>query len=163
PDLNNQDCQSLMFSGGGTLKCGPDCKFDTSGCKGTENCEDGVDNDGNGDADCHDSACQAACATACTDLPTAVDDDTMTIRGLTDGHAIGAAPSCASSGGSGPETGYKFTAAHTGYLTARVTPHDIGSGPPNLVLSVRKTCSDVSSEVACDNENTGSDVLVVDG
>jgi cysteine-rich repeat protein len=162
PDLNTQDCVSLGFASG-TLKCGSDCKFDTSGCVGKENCEDGVDNDGDGKIDCLDSSCQAACATACTDLPALVDDDGATVTGITDGHTIGAAPSCASSAGAGPETAYTFTAAHTGYLTARLTPHNAGSGPPNLVLSVRRQCTDVSTEVACDNENSGSSVLVVDG
>jgi len=49
-------CQSLGFDGG-DLDCTAMCIFDTIACTGPEICDDGVDNDLNGDTDCADASC----------------------------------------------------------------------------------------------------------
>ncbi|HLC47147.1 MAG TPA: hypothetical protein VJI75_05450 [Candidatus Nanoarchaeia archaeon] len=53
-DIGTASCLSLGFSGGGDLSCTADCKYDTSECLSAvqlSECNDGLDNDGNGCAD----------------------------------------------------------------------------------------------------------------
>ena len=71
-DLDGATCASLGYDSG-TLRCSSSCYYDTAGCANTEDCRDGVDNDGDGDEDCLDSDCDgdASCAptissTTCT-------------------------------------------------------------------------------------------------
>ncbi len=58
-DLNNLDCGDFGCDPAGTLACQGDCTaFDLTGCNtGAEVCNDGVDNDCNGDTDCADATC----------------------------------------------------------------------------------------------------------
>ncbi|EYF04499.1 DUF4215 domain-containing protein [Chondromyces apiculatus] len=55
-DLGGQTCEGLQFQRG-DLACNADCTFDTSACIPNEDCNNGVDDDGNGTADCADAAC----------------------------------------------------------------------------------------------------------
>ena len=64
-ELSGQTCGSLGFSLG-SLTCGPDCTFDTTGCVPLEDCNSGEDEDQDGLFDCGDPECVGAgpCATA---------------------------------------------------------------------------------------------------
>lgn len=51
-----ESCESLG-AGTGTLGCGADCNYDLAGCPEPEVCDDTLDNDGDGGADCGDRDC----------------------------------------------------------------------------------------------------------
>lgn len=55
-NLDDQSCESLGFDFG-VLACTSSCLFDTSGCGRFENCENGIDDDGDGLVDCEDPDC----------------------------------------------------------------------------------------------------------
>lgn len=131
-------CSSVGFESG-VLRCSHDCLIDTSDCRGTERCADGRDNDGDGRADCADTDCDAGCAQSC-EAPTLVADG-ASATASTEGRASQLTSSCA--GSDGPEIVVEVTAETTGKLDARV------SGRGLMALSLRTTCADDSSEVAC--------------
>ena len=58
-ELGGASCESLGFAGG-TLACGALCRFDDADCARLEDCENGLDDDGNGAVDCEDDACRGA-------------------------------------------------------------------------------------------------------
>lgn len=139
-DLGGADCKSLGFDAG-SLACLPACSFDTSGCSAVEMCADGLDNDKDGQADCLDNDCSAACADACA-APPALSDPGVA-EGDTTGHAAKLNPTCLSINGSGPEVVYKVTAAKAGMLDVKlVSSADLG-------VSVQMACADAASELAC--------------
>ncbi|MEZ4227426.1 MAG: pre-peptidase C-terminal domain-containing protein, partial [Polyangiaceae bacterium] len=144
----NEECDGSDFGGitcfklgydGGTLKCAS-CKFDKSACTGTENCYDGKDNDGDGNADCADSECSAQCADSCS--MTAVLADPNSASGDTTGHASKIANSCSASSG-GPEVVYEFHAKYTGVLEVALLPYAA------LTASVRTSCATSATELGC--------------
>jgi len=83
-DLQGESCTSQGYDFG-TLSCYPygnpyQCSFDETGCYNYETgsaCQDGIDNDGDGDIDCDDSNCVAypACVTTETSCTNHYDDD----------------------------------------------------------------------------------------
>jgi len=131
-------CSSVGFESG-VLRCGADCFFDKSECRGTERCTDGRDNDGDGRADCFDSDCSAACAASC-DAPEALLDGSS-ISASTEGRASALTSSCG--GGDGPELVFEVTAETTGKLEAWLSARGL------VALSLRRDCADDASEVAC--------------
>lgn len=141
-DLGGVDCTKLGFPGG-TLACTADCKLDVSGCTGAENCNDGLDNDGNGKVDCEDASCAADCADACN-APVALPDPSDFL-GSTLQHASVLKPSCGMS--SGPEVVHTFTAAMSGVLDITLVEQDMTS----YSVSVRTTCGTDASETGCSN------------
>ncbi len=72
-NLNNQTCMTMGF-GGGMLSCSMMCTFDTSGCILVEACNNGQDDDNDGEVDCGDTdctstpPCDAANETICNDF-----------------------------------------------------------------------------------------------
>lgn len=151
-DLGGATCESLGFNAG-SLACLPSCAFDTSGCSSAEECTDGIDNDKDGQADCLDNECAAACADACADPPAL--SDPAVAEGDTSGHAAKLNPSCLNINGSGPEVVYKIAAAQAGMLDIKlVSSADLG-------LSVRKACDDPASELSCvDNASPDGSIRV---
>lgn len=145
-------CEGLGFMGG-TLKCTPGCKYDTSGCKGSELCQDGIDNDGDGKIDCADSDCAAACKDPCAMVPTLADPSD--VMALTTGHAIGKPVSCVYTGGGGPQIVFDFTPKSTGVLEV-----DVQSAEP-IDVAIRPSCSDPAGELGCNNESFATRVLKV--
>jgi cysteine-rich repeat protein len=146
-ELDNASCDSLGFTSG-TLACHADCTFDTKACKGTENCFDGRDNDGNGDIDCDDAACSASCASSCSMAQSLADPGEVT--GNTLGHAAQLDSSCKDPDGkSGSEIVYRVTAAKTGVLDI-----DLASAALGLTLAARTTCATASSEVDCSTSSS---------
>ncbi len=101
-DLGGLGCGDLGFDGG-TLACTGACGYDTSACTTIEVCNDGVDNDGDGAVDCHDSDCatDASCP-ACGNgvIDPSEDCDGAEIGGVSctdigyDGGVLGCTPGC---------------------------------------------------------------------
>jgi cysteine-rich repeat protein len=138
--LNGQTCKTLGFDSG-SLAC-KSCKLDSSGCTGQEHCTDGVDNDGDHLIDCADPDCTAKCADPCANVIALSDPGNAS--GFTAGHATLGLPSCGRTGGkAAPAVAYSFTAAQSGVLDIGLT----SSAP--LVISVRTSCSNASSETFC--------------
>ena len=131
-------CSSLGFESG-VLRCGSDCFFDKAECRGTERCTDGRDNDGDGRVDCFDDDCGPSCAESCEAPEVLVDGSS--ISASTEGRASMLTSSCA--GGGGPELVFEVTAETTGKLEAWLSARGL------VALSLRTSCADDSSEVAC--------------
>jgi len=146
-NLDGQSCEALGFEAG-ELTCTLDCIFDASACTSPEQCQDGLDNDADGGADCEDPECAAACADACA-APVVLPDG-ASVPGDTTGHAPLALPaSCADPTQPGPGVVYQITTAHPGFLELELSE----SSGADLVLSVRSACG--GGEVACTNTVTG--------
>jgi cysteine-rich repeat protein len=138
-DFNGRTCATYGF-GSGQLVCKSDCKIDTTGCTGTENCNDNADNDGDGKIDCLDSDCTGKCATACSGPPTLPDPST--VQGTTTSHGDSIKASC-SSGTGGADLAYEFTATNAGVMEAQLgTLQD-------MTISARGTCSGSAAELGC--------------
>ena len=148
-DLGGLTCQSFGFDTG-DLACSADCVLDTAGCSGVEQCQDGMDNDGDSAADCEDTECMAACADACAAAP--VLPDPASVSGDTAGHAPLAEPAgCTDPGAPGPAVAYQFTATEAGFLDVELTSISMS----DLSVSVRSSCGSALSELACVNANNG--------
>ena len=145
--LADATCESLGYDTG-DLACA-DCRFDTSGCSGTEDCFDARDNDGDGDVDCGDSDCVDACSSLCAFAPTL--DDPSTVRGDTTGHTSATSASCRgdeAAGGAGPglsgrEVAYRVVPSQDGVLEASLVSDDA-----ELTVSVRSSCES-GPELGC--------------
>lgn len=141
-DLSGASCVTLGYPGG-QLACGPACELDLSTCEGSENCTDGVDNDGDNLVDCEEPKCASECAAACFATPVLGDGDDP--NGSTTGHADSLQASCVPV--SGPDVAYVITPTQTGALD--LTLFENGSGP--LSVSVRTACGSAASEIGCSN------------
>lgn len=66
-DLDGRSCQTEGFDAG-ALRCGSGCQLATTACSRNENCNNGIDDDGDGRIDCADSDCdQVAPCPRCGD------------------------------------------------------------------------------------------------
>ena len=149
-DVRQQTCTSYGFDSG-TLACA-DCSLDFTGCVGSENCADGRDNDADQAVDCADVDCQPSCQDPCS-APVPLPDPASGIVGQTNGHSAATSASCMpASAASGPEIVYRFVPARTGVLDVRLT-----SSGPDFNLSLRQTCGDANSELACSETVAGRD------
>jgi cysteine-rich repeat protein len=147
--LGDATCETQGFPGG-TIACSPACELDISGCTGADDCTDGIDNDGDGLADCAERDCQAVCADAClAPIVLADPDDTS---GSTVGHASMLKSSCAAD--SAGEVVYAVTAVITGMLDAVV----IEDGSASFSVSIRTDCASDASEVACSATLAGAEL-----
>ncbi|XXX71686.1 DUF4215 domain-containing protein [Sorangium sp. So ce134] len=146
-DLRGATCESLGFNGG-EVRCSPECTADTSGCTGVEACQDGRDNDGDGDADCSDPECEAACADLCG-APVALTDPAF-VTGDTSGHAA-VEGGCAAGA---PGVAYTFTATTTGFLDVVLTPKTDAA----LLAVLRDDCEAAATEVACGGASAGAGI-----
>lgn len=147
-------CSSLGFESG-VLRCGADCFFDKSDCRGTERCVDGRDNDGDARVDCLDADCEESCRQAC-EAPSVLTDGSS-ISADTEGRPSVLTSSCARA--DGPELVFEVTAENTGKLSTWVSARGL------VTLSVRSACADDASEAACVvvHEQGGLDVDVTSG
>lgn len=117
-----------------------------------EDCYDGVDGDGDGFVDCldHQSECKPLCvdtgATCMGSKPLA--DPSVDVLGDNTEFAQLAGASCGTIQPNldGHANVYKVTAASDGILDASVTPVEMKD---DLLLTVRKTCDEPLSELAC--------------
>lgn len=147
-------CEEFGFESG-TVSCSSDCQYDFDDCQGTEICHDGRDNDGDFDIDCEDEDCEDACATSCGAVAKLPDPFTGT--GDNSARANELSGSCAA-GEPGPELVYEVTAAETGMLDVTVD----GGNFPELMVSMRTSCEDDESEVACGVTRTSVEVTAGD-
>lgn len=164
--LGGQTCVTLGFDGG-ELSCSDSCVLDTSGCSfGT--CGNGVldpdeDCDGTdfGGATCESLglpsgalACADTCAfdtSQCTgDSCAAVvtlPDPSNDVAGDTTGHADSIDDLCLTTAGGGPEIVYSFTPSETGLIDVTLVSPGV-----DLSLSLRSTCAQSASEIACKDD-----------
>ena len=143
-DLFGNACDTVgMGFHVGKLGCTDGCLFDTSLCSRIEkSCIDGIDNDDNTLVDCDDPQCAAACGDPCSAAAVVLLPDHGSAVADNVGHATTIASSCASPM-PGPAIVFSVTAMDAGVLEAIIE-----SGV-DVALSVRKTCGDAASEIAC--------------
>jgi hypothetical protein len=141
-ELGGKDCSSFGL-GAGDLACNQFCAFFLAGCGKLEICDDGVDNDLDGQIDCEDAECVAAatCADSCTPAKGLGLPDT--VMGTTRGRPAVHKASCAPAGGN--EAMYQLTTLTAGKLLIDLS----ASGGSTFSLSVRAECGDDASEIAC--------------
>lgn len=135
----------------GMLGCNADCTYDVSDCVGTERCFDARDNDGDGNQDCDDDDCEAACASSCDETATVVDG--ALAHGNNRGHAAELQLSCAPAD-HGPEVVYAVEVAHDGMLDATLVVGNF----PNLSVAIRSACDNDASERACGGRRATAEV-----
>lgn len=161
---DDEDCEPDVFESsscvgfgwdGGETSCTDDCHYDFSDCSGVEKCFDAMDNDGDGDEDCEDEDCSTACASSCDLVPELSDPSFASIDNT--GHASQLELSCGVGAGAGPELVYRVEVATTGILDATI---DTG-GFPEIAVSLRESCEDDDSELAC--AGTRASALVSEG
>jgi hypothetical protein len=105
-----------------------------------ELCGDGRDNDGDTQVDCEDIDCAAVCQDSC--IAPAVVAGSTSVRGDSTGAPSVQAASCTAD--SGPEVFYEVVAPFDGFLEALL------DSDPDLGISVRTSCPDDASEIACE-------------
>ncbi|NQY92445.1 MAG: hypothetical protein HRT46_12435 [Deltaproteobacteria bacterium] len=164
-NIGPRTCLDYGFSGGGQLTCTAQCTVDTASCiPETENCFDGIDNDGDSAIDCTDTDdCSAACVDSCSNFPILSPNGEVEITSDTTGRPALTDSTC-SSAASGPELIFQYTADKDGILELRLDDEAL------LNVSIRTTCNDPGTEIVCHGDLvnqavTNGEVLyvVIDG
>jgi hypothetical protein len=141
-DFAGATCTMFGFAGG-ELTCSFSCQIIPLGCVHQEACNDGVDNDEDGDADCADASC--AGAPACDDgcaAPVLLGLFEMGFSGSFAGHADTTSAGCGAS--TGPEVVFQLPATPSaGTLTLSLASDDDAN------LSLRAGCSEPTNREAC--------------
>jgi cysteine-rich repeat protein len=151
-DLGTLTCVSFGFTEG-ELACA-DCAPVTTGCTGTEICSDGLDNDGDGDIDCGDGDCTAACADPCA-APTPLSNGAAT-SGLISGQLSPAPSSCAPATATG-QVAFVYQPPLTGVVHVY-----LNGETSDLRLSLRSECADQGSELRCELAAPGSSAALLE-
>jgi cysteine-rich repeat protein len=145
-DLGGKSCRTYGYDEG--LPGCVSCAIDVRGCTGSEQCGNGRDDDADGDIDCMDDQCTAACANPCSKIET-LPDPSIT-QSTTTGHASVLTPSCLLQGTtSTAEVVYRVNVETSGVLEVKLTSN------ADLNLSVRGDCSRAESERACSEVAAG--------
>ncbi|MEM9694382.1 MAG: hypothetical protein AAGA56_17655 [Myxococcota bacterium] len=129
-----------------------------------EDCGNGLDDDGDGLADCADPECASSCESSCEAVVAAGDPSSL-LRGALTGRPDDLAASCSRQAGS--ELVYEVTPTQTGFLSVFLR----GIDAAEVSVSARTACADNGSEVACSDAelNVGEadqqalDVAVTEG
>lgn len=153
-DFGGAVCSTFGFSGG-ALVCGFTCSVVPTGCVPKEACNDGMDNDDDGDVDCGDADCEGApaCVDGCAD-PALLSYAEMGFSGSFAGHSNMTTMPCSSA--AGPDVVFRLPAAPSdGTVTITL------NGEDDAVLSFRTACADSSSEVACVDEPGAGSVEIL--
>lgn len=153
-DFGATSCETLGFRLGGKLLCDDLCStIDSTHCKlDHEICNDWLGNDLDAGMDCDDSDCvgDAHCLDACADLHVFTIPDTPGVEHLfvnsTQGSSSIHQPSCTTA--SGKELVLALQSPVDGRLRLRVNGADYS-------LSVRTSCADPATEIACKNNTPG--------
>lgn len=149
----------LLGLGSGELVCNDFCSIVATGCQPKENCNNNADDNGNGLIDCQDPDCAGATACVDTCTPPAYASVPSFLFGNTAGRPAAHKASCSTA--SGQEIIYQVTAPVDGNLTLNLSSF---SGA-DFSLSVRTTCGDDASEIACANKigpgDFGSEILTL--
>src|SRR5690606_30583363 len=125
----------------GALSC-VECSVDSTGCSGTEVCADGSDNDGDTNVDCADSDCTEICADFCA-APTPLAN-ALLVSGTILGQVPAQTSSCAPPGEVG-QVVFAYEPPVNGVADVFLD----GEAGSSLALSVRATCREEDSELAC--------------
>ena len=156
-NFGGKTCATVGPFGGGTLACNVCCHLIVSGCTPAENCTNGFDDNGDGLTDCMDPTCfgKPGCIDSCMPtFPGTLSDNYGDTTGRPHTHNA----SCSSSSPGG-EYILQFTAPASGSLALDFQNWSFGA---NFSVSIRTTCADDSSEIACSSTpdpNTG-DILL---
>jgi cysteine-rich repeat protein len=105
-------------------------------------CDDGLDEDGDGDVDCDDSDCELPCASAetvCAAAPVITLGESGSFAGTTQGGSYAFEGSCG--GADAPEAVFLITVPQTVRIFVEV--------PDGHVVYLRSQCATAASEVAC--------------
>ncbi len=125
----------------------PDCAEHPSCLAQVEDCENGMDDNGNGDVDCDD----AYCANEPVCVQPACDDATAIVEGDTTGDNTAGTDlinsSCQMAGGK--EVVYTYTPTADGFLTITL------NSAADLGVHVRTDCADSMTQVACADAQGG--------
>jgi cysteine-rich repeat protein len=148
-DFGELTCASWGFSSG-ALTCSA-CVASAEGCSGTELCNDGADNDGDGTADCSDEDCEAGCADPCLE-PTPLLDGFL-VSGRISGQLAPEPSSCANGDATGQAI-FIYEPPLTGLLELSLSADTAG-----LSLSLRDACADEDSELSCEESAGGTTSL----
>ena len=139
-------CVAIGFDQG-AYTCNLDCTWNTDACSGTENCFDARDNDGDGTADCADSAdCATACSDACLSAPELSEN--ALVSGDTTGHSSNLGSFCSGVELNGSEVAYQVDITEDARFDVL-----LGSAQ-NLGLSVRSACTQAPTELECSHRPT---------
>ncbi len=141
-DLDGKTCSMLGFAAG-FVGCKSDCTFDSSHC---EICDNGMDDDGDGEADCDDPDCAALaqCSASCDSpfqISGPVDGSGLYITGAPDDLVSSCMPD-------GHESTLEWLATTTGTFEIRV------DADFDCAVAVRTVCTDAATEIECTNANT---------
>ncbi len=141
-DFGGADCSTFGFSGG-ALTCGFSCSVIPTGCVPKEACNDGVDNDEDGDSDCADAECAeaTACLDGCAD-PALLGYAEMGFLGSFAGHANVTTQSCSST--AGPDVVFRLPPA-----PSRGTVTVTFNGRDDAALSLRTACETPATDAVC--------------
>ncbi|MDI1451801.1 hypothetical protein [Polyangium sp. 6x1] len=155
-EFGGKTCASIGL-GSGSLLCNPHCGIVASGCVPKELCGDYKDNDQDGLTDCTDDTCfmEAVCLDSCFAPKSLVVPGW--INADTSGRPNLESASCSSV--SGPEAIFEVVIPENGTFVATMN-----SFSSDLSLSIRTTCGDSASEIACNNDgnpNSGNADRVV--
>ena len=122
------------------------------GAGGTEDCYDGVDNNGDSKIDCitPDPTCATVCADPCA-APKQIADPTVSLAGDNTQHTALGQTSCAASQDSGPANVYLIQTQQNGYLDVELQALEV----KDYTLSVRTTSDDHNTEVRCSERVSG--------
>jgi hypothetical protein len=168
-NLNNQSCISRGFDGG-TLSCNAGCQFNEAACvNNAEVCNNGTDDDGDGQADCNDADCSNApncglpgngsCGDPFIAQPgvTTANEDTNASSSTIHLSAGNGFPGCFVGGFGNPEQVYQITVAASGTLSTNLLADaDLGfyirisPGGPSA-----SNCGNINNEVDCKDSAIG--------
>lgn len=145
-DFGGKTCASIGL-GSGDLLCNQFCGIVASGCVPKELCGDYKDNDLDGLTDCADDTCfmEAVCLDSC------FAPKSLLVPGFFNGDSS-ARPnleSASCSPVSGPESIFEVVIPWDGTFVATVN-----SWSSDFSVSLRTTCNDPASEIACSNEGS---------
>jgi hypothetical protein len=145
-DFGGKTCKDYGLSGG-NLQCNPYCQVVLSACTPKESCFNQKDDDLDGKIDCQDEECQmlAGCKDSCLAPQILVPPDFF--FGDTTGRPDTLKPSCTASTGS--EVVFSVTTTAKADLAIQV------DGSADFSLSVRTSCNDAMTEIACTNKVSG--------
>jgi len=148
-DFGGKTCMSFGL-GSGDLICNPFCGIVVSSCVPKENCVDYKDNDQDGLTDCADDTCfmETACLDSC------YQPKSLNVPGWFSGDSSGRPnlQSASCSPTSGNEAIFEVLIPQTGTFTATVSSW----ASIDFTVSVRTTCADPTSELACSNNGNPS-------
>jgi cysteine-rich repeat protein len=145
-DFGELTCAAFGYSSG-ALACSA-CTISAENCSGSEICNDGADNDGDGTVDCSDEDCAPGCADPCL-APTPLLDGFLA-SGRISGQ-LAPEPSSCTDGDATGQAIFIYEPQLTGMLEL-----SLNADAEDLYLSLRSGCDNVNSELSCQQTSDSS-------